>query len=65
MLFHSIRPIELDSIFQQDVDLYSVSTSAGMVLDDILQNDRIQHNINISSPKNVRLVPHSGDLYQR
>ena len=65
VLFHSFRPIELDSIFQQNVDLYSVGASAEMVLDDILQNDKIQHDTNISSPKNVRLVPHSGDLYQR
>lgn len=34
------------------------------MLDDILQNDKIQHNTNISSPKNIRLIPHSGDLYQ-
>ncbi|OCK97641.1 uncharacterized protein K441DRAFT_675033 [Cenococcum geophilum 1.58] len=64
MLFHSFRPIKLDSIFQQNVDLYSVGASAEMVLDDILQNDKIQHNTNISSPKNMGLVPHSGALYQ-
>jgi len=65
VLFHSFRPLKLDSIFQQNVDLYSVGASAEMVLDDILRNDKIQHNTNISSPKTMQLVPHSGDLYQR